>query len=155
MIVMAIDPGTEMSGWVVWDGKLILKSGESKNEDLKAMLDHICTQTTDGLLVIEWITGYGIPAGRETFETCRWVGRFEEKWPGPVYLLPRQKVKQHFQALNDKFIRQALIDRIGPQGTKKNPGPLFGITGHKLSALAVAVAYYDMLTNGQNKGVTK
>lgn len=39
----------------------------------------------------------------------------------------------------DKFIRMALIDRYGEPGTKKAPGPLFGISGHLWSALAVAV----------------
>jgi hypothetical protein len=39
----------------------------------------------------------------------------------------------------DPNVRQALLDKIGPVGTKKNPGPLYGVSGHGWSALAVAV----------------
>jgi len=39
----------------------------------------------------------------------------------------------------DANIRQALLDLIGPQGTKKTPGPTYGIKSHTWAALAVAV----------------
>jgi hypothetical protein len=39
----------------------------------------------------------------------------------------------------DANIRQALIDRFGAVGTKKMPGPLFGVSSHYWAALAVAV----------------
>jgi hypothetical protein len=39
----------------------------------------------------------------------------------------------------DANIRQALIDKIGPQGTKAQPGPTYGIKSHSWAALAVAV----------------
>jgi hypothetical protein len=45
----------------------------------------------------------------------------------------------------DQNIRQALIDRLGPPGTKKNPGPTYGVTSHMWSALAVAVTAHDKL----------
>ena len=49
----------------------------------------------------------------------------------------------------DKNIRQALIDRFGPGkaaiGTKKAPGPLYGLKSHLWSALAVAVVAADAL----------
>jgi hypothetical protein len=38
----------------------------------------------------------------------------------------------------DANIRQALIDKLGAVGTKKAPGPLYGISGHLWAALAVA-----------------
>jgi hypothetical protein len=39
----------------------------------------------------------------------------------------------------DANIRQALLDLIGPQGTKAQPGPTYGIKSHTWAALAVAV----------------
>ena len=39
----------------------------------------------------------------------------------------------------DGNVRQALIDLIGEQGTKKNKGPTYGISSHSWAALAVAV----------------
>jgi hypothetical protein len=41
-------------------------------------------------------------------------------------------------------VRQALIDRLGPQGTKKNPGPTYGMRSHLWAALAVAVYAGDV-----------
>ena len=45
--------------------------------------------------------------------------------------------------LTDKNIRQVLLDRFGPPGTKKAKGHLYGVSGHMLSALAVAVVFAD------------
>ena len=44
-------------------------------------------------------------------------------------------------------IRQALIDRFGPQGSKKNPGPTFGFGGDTWAALAVGATYIDTKVN--------
>jgi hypothetical protein len=41
-------------------------------------------------------------------------------------------------------VRQALIDRLGPQGTKKNPGPTYGMRSHLWAALAVGVYAWDV-----------
>jgi len=49
-----------------------------------------------------------------------------------IYLCGSMKAK-------DPNIRQALIDRLGDPGTKKNPGPTYGVKSHAWSALAVAV----------------
>jgi hypothetical protein len=43
----------------------------------------------------------------------------------------------------DGNVRQALIDRVGPQGTKKGQGPTYGIKSHEWAALAVAVYGWD------------
>jgi len=43
-----------------------------------------------------------------------------------------------------------LIDRFGKQGTKKHPGPLYGITKDIIAAFAVAVTWLD-----QRKGEGK
>lgn len=52
----------------------------------------------------------------------------------------------------DKNIRQALIDRYGVVGTKKNPG-FFYVNGTKFAkdmwqAMAVAVTYFDKYVRG-------
>jgi len=67
--------------------------------------------------------------------------------------LMRKTVAAHLcntSRANDSNIRQALIDRFGPGrekaiGTKKNPGPLYGIKKDLWSALAVAVTYADKI----------
>jgi hypothetical protein len=100
-----------------------------------------------GLLAVEMIASYGMPVGREVFETCLWIGRFIEAWGRQYQLIYRKDVKIfHCESVRatDANIRASLIDRFGPGkvkaiGTKKAPGPLYGIKGDEWSALAVAL----------------
>ncbi|WP_244959259.1 hypothetical protein [Cupriavidus gilardii] len=143
--ILAIDPGTEESGWcVLADGRVTL-SGVMKNREVLRMLES--TAGYDPLnhtLAIEMIASYGMAVGREVFETCRWIGRFQQAWhkPEAVRFVYRKDVKLHLcgsPRAKDANIRQALIDLLGPQGTKKNPGPTYGVKSHAWAALAVAV----------------
>ena len=98
----------------------------------------------DIALAIEMIASYGMAVGREVFETCVWIGRFKQAYPDPdaVKLVYRKDVKLHLcgsARAKDANIRQALIDKLGPVGTKKAPGPLYGVTSHAWAAVAVAV----------------
>jgi hypothetical protein len=73
-----------------------------------------------------------------------WIGRFQEAWrfPSQVRKVYRQQVKLHLcgsPRAKDANIRQALLDKLGPQGTKKAPGPTYGVKSHAWAALAVAV----------------
>jgi len=45
----------------------------------------------------------------------------------------------------DSNIRQALIDRVGPQGKKHSPGPTYGLAKHDWAALAIAIYVSDHL----------
>jgi hypothetical protein len=63
-----------------------------------------------------------------------------------VQLVYRRDVKLHLchsPRAKDANVRQALIDRLGPQGTKKNPGPTYGMKSHLWAALAVGVYAMD------------
>jgi len=62
------------------------------------------------------IASYGMPVGREVFETCLWIGRFIECWCGPYTLVYRREVKSFLCAdsrAKDSNVRQAVIDRYG------------------------------------------
>jgi len=81
------------------------------------------------------------------FQTCVEIGRFREaaaRHTGDenIQFVFRKDVKMHLcqsMRAKDGNIRQALLDRFGPVGTKKTPGPLFGVKSHVWAALAVAV----------------
>lgn len=143
--ILAIDPGTTESGWVVYDGR-VCNSGVWPNEQLLAELPR---PPNGQLLAIEMIASYGMAVGKEVFETCVWIGRFKQAWfaPDDVKFVYRAEVKRllcgggvvNWTKAKDANIRQALIDMIGPQGTKKAPGPTYGVRSHAWAALAVAV----------------
>lgn len=142
--VMAIDPGTTESGWAIFEEGRVVESGISPNDLLLDNLLFDCDG--EASCAIEMIASYGMAVGKEVFETCVWIGRFCERWHSHTghlpRLIPRLAVKLHLcksPKAKDANIRQALIDKLGPQGTKKDPGPTYGVKSHAWAALAVAV----------------
>lgn len=102
-------------------------------------------------LVIEMIASYGMPVGKEVFDTCVWIGKFEElafsRQVSTKYIYRKDEKMNlcHSMKAKDSNIRQALIDRFGEVGTKKNPGWFYGFKADVWSAYAVGVTYLDML----------
>lgn len=147
--LIAIDPGSEQSAivWIAHDG-FPKKFDIMPNERLLEHIRGICAPETGWAhLAIEMIASYGMPVGAEVFETCVWIGRFIESWDGPFTKIYRREVKSFLcgdSKAKDGNIRQALIDRYGGSsaiGTKKSPGPLYGISKDVWAALAVAVTW--------------
>lgn len=143
MRILAIDPGTEESGWCLLQNGSVLESGVMPNDELLVALLGWGGYSKDQL-AIEMVASYGMAVGREVFETCVWIGRFQQAWrvPASVRLVYRRDVKLHLcgnAKAKDANIRQALLDLLGPQGTKKAPGPTYGVKSHAWAALGVAV----------------
>ena len=140
--LLAIDPGTVQSGWCVIVDGLVVNSGVEPNGDA---LDRVkWAASGDCSLAIEMVASYGMPVGKEVFETVRWIGRFQQAHfdPEAVQLIYRRDVKLYLCGnvrAKDPHVWQALIDKLGPVGTKANPGPLYGVRSHARSAVAVAV----------------
>lgn len=155
--ILAVDPGTTESGWCYFDGDKVLSSGVDDNSVL--LHSWVRHSDPDDILAIEMIASYGMAVGKEVFETVRWIGRFQQAWHSPddVRLIYRRDVKLHLcgtAQAKDPNIRQALIDMFPatgggktPQiGVKAKPGPLFGVSSHAWSALAVAVTARHQLS---------
>jgi hypothetical protein len=143
-MILAIDPGPVQSAWVIWgDGKAQGAEIIPNAELLAGLRDGGFCDTT--CVAVEMIACYGMPVGAETFETCKVIGRIEEcchRRNLPIRFVYRRDVKMHLCGNNrakDGNIRQALIDKLGPVGTKKKPGPCYGIASHLWAALAVAI----------------
>jgi hypothetical protein len=153
MTILAIDPGPTESAFVLYDGRKPIHHGIWKNKDLKAEI--CCREFRTNTLVIEGIACYGMAVGKETFDTCIWIGRFIEAFGFEHAIVYRPDVKLHLcksARAKDANVRQALIDKFGPGkeraiGVKANQGPLYGIKSHCWSALAVAVTYCETLTS--------
>lgn len=144
--LLAIDPGTVQSAAVWLNGDTILNVGIYPNEQL---LEFIATESVPTHLAIEMVASYGMPVGKEVFETVLWIGRFIERFNGPHTKVYRKDVKLHLCGsvrAKDGNIRQALLDRFGGKdavGTKKAPGPLYGVSKDMWSALAVGLTWMD------------
>ena len=141
MRILAIDPGTTKSAYLIWDGETIHAKGIADNYALRTMLKSRDLMPYDAV-AIEMVACYGMRVGAEVFETCVWIGRFQESVGDvPIQKVYRAQVKKHLKCGSgkDKHVRAALIKRFGEVGTKKKPGKLFGISSHLWAALGVAV----------------
>lgn len=150
MSLLAIDPGPERSAWLEHADGHPRAFGIVPNDDL---LEVIWGSRADAL-AIESIASYGMPVGADVFETAVWVGRLIQRWADvdwlptrPIHRVYRKDVKLALCGsvrAKDANVRQALIDMYGPGkekaiGKKASQGPLYGISSHVWSALAVAV----------------
>ncbi len=147
--LIAIDPGNENSA-IVWYDPHKMAVLESRYEDNESALTWLRQIPRCPTLIIEMIASYGMPVGREVFETCVWVGRFLEAWGSGSALLYRKDVKLHLcgsARAKDGHVRAALLDKFGgvkaARGTRKAQGPLYGIAGDKWAALGVAVTWAE------------
>lgn len=146
MNVLAIDPGTHESAYVVWidggaAGKAIYSAGIKPNEALLEMLKFGELTTDPDVIAIEMVACYGMAVGKEVFETCVWIGRFTEHCKPAPRLVYRRDVKMHHcgsARAKDSNIRQALIDKYGAPGTKKAQGVTYGLKSHLWAAFAIA-----------------
>lgn len=146
-VVIGIDPGPDQSAFVMFDGKTVITRGILPNNELEAQP----TLWKQKHIFCEMIASYGMAVGASVFETCVWIGRFmAEAFSSSgrdLHRVFRKDVKLHLcnsTRAKDANVRQALIDRLGPQGTKKAPGPTYGVKSHEWAALAVAVYGWDM-----------
>lgn len=145
--MIAIDPGSERSAFVFMERGQVISASIWDNESVLLMLRDAKGSER---VVVEMVASYGMPVGREVFETCVWIGRFAEA-AGDAEYVYRKDVKMHLcgsMRAKDSNIRQALIDRFGPSkeraiGNKANPGPLYGFRKDMWQALAVAVTYEE------------
>lgn len=146
MMILGIDPGPTKSGVVQFDTETrrVVESWPDMANDLlntivriESCADHVACESIEAMYA---------HVGKETIRTIRFTGRIEEaveSRSGGLTLLSPQEVKKlvcNTAAAKDPAVRQALIDTLGPQGTKKEPGPTYGVSKHAWRALAVAVA---------------
>lgn len=159
-IVLAIDPGNVESAYAflrMENGALIL--GDFAKVENAVLLDMVRIYREPGMAAaIEMIASYGMPVGREVFETCVFAGQLREAMRDvPVHYVYRRDVKLNLcnsPRAKDTNVRQALIDRYAKhdfkngRGTKKNPDFFHGVSRDCWAAIAVGVTYLDKLNTG-------
>ena len=160
-MILAVDPGSTQSAYVVYDPKIktVKEHAIMSNMGMRSLLEwwngilmlgapvpHEVVVPPDGnmTLVIEDMQSFGMPVGREVFETVRWTGRFDSAWFHTYVYIPRSEVKLAIcksAKANDASIRTALIDMFGGKQETKKGGKLYKVKGDEWSALALAVTH--------------
>jgi len=155
MRILAIDPGNVESGYALIEDYKPLLIGKVSNKDL---LIYILTELPSiDNIVIEMVASYGMAVGQTVFETCVWVGRFEQAGINSirtVYKLYRKDVKMNIcgqTRAKDTNIIKALVDRFsfpkhaakGGKGTKADPGFFYGFKKDIWQAYALGVTWLD------------
>lgn len=158
--LLAIDPGSSESGWVLIDTDTCrpLEFGKTANTALRESLFR--WELEPDHAVIEMVASYGMAVGAEVFDTCVWIGRFVEACLAvgcEAELVKRLPVKLHHthsSKATDTNIRQALVDRFAygqrnhGKGTKAAPGFFYGFRDDIWQAMALAVFAADRLEVG-------
>jgi len=162
MHILAIDPGNVESAYVVYETQTreLLKFGKVLNEELVDLIEQGEVVYDCDYLAIEMPACYGMAVGQTVFDTCRWVGIFQQAFYREgtklVYRKSQNKVDNiesvtmhlcHSTRAKDKNVRQAILDLYPatgggkcPQvGTKGQPGPLYGVSADVWAALGVAI----------------
>lgn len=161
--VLAIDPGTTMSGVCLVDTENYapLWCAKLENEGARAEIIRILTERgisgRDVQCVIERMHN-PMSADSNVFLTCEWIGRFDvymrELTAHPTaYVFRHQEYKAlcaNIYNRNDKGIKSALVERFAygepnyGKGTKKAPGWFYGFAADSWSAYAIAVTHIDL-----------
>lgn len=153
-IIIGIDPGPTQTAYAIIDGRYgVVEADKIPNKDFIDMLVYLPFRNdpTGNIAhaAIESIQSYGMPVGKETFETCYMIGRIMEcfdrndtpytLYPRPVYAKSICGVGK----ISDSVLRQALLLRFG--GDKKGE-PMYPLKGcsDKRSAFAVAAYHLDL-----------
>ncbi len=158
-MILAIDPGDKQSAYCIIEEVTYkpIEFGKINNEDLIRNIQSLIKKYGVFALAIEMIASYGMPVGKEVFDTCVWIGRYYERsmfFVGDISYVYRKDVKMNLcnsMRAKDSNIRQALIDRFGTVGTKKNQGWFYGFKADIWSAYAVGITYLDSLREVVNE----
>lgn len=153
MRILAIDPGNTESGVAIvqmpdfrleWFAKL-------KNEDVVK----VATRYNFDEVAIEMVACYGMPVGKDIFETCLWIGRFiEQLKEHKISFVYRKEEKIHLcgsMKAKDANIKQSLVNRYAKhdfksgKGTKKEPDTFYGVSKDVWQAIAVGVTHFEKI----------
>lgn len=147
MKLLALDVGTVESGYCIveCDTYKPVQFGKVSNIELIEIVRNGDYQ----VCAYEQFKSYGMAIGDSTINSIQWNGRF-------IQLIDDRGIEYHpimrveekvaicgTTKAKDSNIRQALIDRFGEVGTKKNQGWFYGFKKDIWSAYAIAVTYLD------------
>jgi hypothetical protein len=156
--IVGIDVGSTHSGICVWNTKhqeveYCNEALPNKNVPYFSENHKLDYTGKNCVFVIEDIKSYGMPVGATTFDTCKAIGRFQERIEsyGDSYIMVfKSEIQVHFcntSKAKDANIKRVLKDRFGEKGTKKNQGILYNLKSHSWDAFALCIYYQDKFLN--------
>lgn len=168
MRILAIDPGPERCGLVIYD----TEAGEVAQCDKAATVDAVITliryaQADHGvqLIACERVQSYGI-AGASLLRTSEVYGRVLQATEAaglPFVGRYRREVLSLLMVAGrgnrDAMVRERMLEMHGGSrsaacGTKRAPGPLYGVTSHAWQALGLAMAVIIEIKRGDEQGAS-
>jgi hypothetical protein len=168
-VLLCVDPDPVGGSWVLLDphGTVLASCLHQPVDELVAVVDPSLP-----LVVVEDVQSYGMPAGRSMFDTAKVIGElrgacrrecvaFEEISRPAVKAMVCRSAKA-----KDAHVRQAILDAYPPDGggktpqigTKRQPGPLYGISQDLWAALALgltALAHRNLGPIAERDGLTR
>ena len=144
MATTGIDPGPEFFYIVTLgdDGRTILAKEAVKVADVASYVMTLRATYPRLTVACEWPRARGMRTANDEFELCYHIGAVGAAVGQSWRLLPRHDIKMHLcgkSAAKDGDVIAALTGLLGPKGTKRAPGPTYGMAGDLWQALAVAV----------------
>ncbi len=161
MSVLAIDPGSQVSGYVEFSDGKIIRHGITCNEGLLKMIEIFDARNC----AIEFTPPYAMASRKmpgkpvhhyvpsQVFEAAFFAGRVAQEWMSHRGELPKlmkrgdvlKFITGKRTRVNDKDVRAALIERFGGEEAIGRKAPIGKrITSHCWAALAVAVTYEEL-----------
>lgn len=160
--LFSIDPGPSDSAYVILSLKTnnsftILDKDHINNDKIMDTILKTSVMYSKFYIVIETIVSYGNLIGQSTIDTAIWAGqfyRFGKCLNLDTNFLSRPEVQLNLcnnKRAKPKNMKQAIKDRFGDFGTKKNPGRLYNLKGtgkskidHIWSAFELAITFIDL-----------
>jgi len=150
-VLIAIDPGPETSGVVVYrtggDPAVLFSGAKLTWVEVIEMLD-AARSLPDPCVVCERVSA-GAVSGHHIIETAEVGGRVLQACDDRGLLIRIRYRREVLKALGvgsgapkDALVRQVVLElHPGGVGTKKAPGPLYGVSSHAWQALGLACGF--------------
>jgi hypothetical protein len=153
MIILALDVGTEQSGYCLMSGENYRPLEFGKMDNLE-LLNAVELWLYDAL-VYEEFQSYGMPIGKSTITSITWNGRYIQcAWSRGLPYYPIYRVEEKLNLCGttkakDANLRQAMIDRFATfdfkngKGTKSNQDWFYGFSKDAWTAAIIGVTFID------------
>ena len=130
-MILGIDPGNELSAYCLCNYDLTpIEFGKIPNGELIDKVISLINNNKMQSVAVEHIQGYGMPVGKEVFETCYFIGKICDRIERNTSIKNIRRIYRKDEKLaivgnlkaNDTIIRHTLIDMFAKHDLKNGKG---------------------------------